>query len=181
MAQRDQQPVTIRRKHLDADQLSGFVIALLDDWVVCQVLAENIYLDSVVLLRLDYVTKVEPHGDRAFVSRGVAGLAVPLAEFDCPNDVSTGDLLRLVDERSALICVYLETRRDYWLNVGKVLRIGPKRLDLHFIGRDGVWASIVESWKLKNITRIEFGGRYIGALESYGEPRPDVKKIVKRA
>jgi len=173
------EPVTVHRKHLEFDTHSGFVIAVADDWIVLQDLAES-QLDAVVLLRLDLVTKVERHENREFVSRVVAGSGVPLAEFDCPRDVSTRDLLRLVDARAELVCIYLETRNDYWLNIGKVLRIGEKRVDLHFIGRDGVWANFVESWKIRDITRIEFGGRYIGALEKFGEPIREVAKTIRR-
>jgi hypothetical protein len=180
VAKQDQQPVTVRRKHLDADMDSGFVLAITDEWVIFQDLAESVGLDAVVLLRLDHVTKVEPHENRAFVNRAVAGLGVPLAEFECPPEASTGDLLRLVTARAGLVCIYLETRDDYWLNIGRVLRIAEKRMDLHFIGRDGVWADFVDSWKLSDITRIEFGGRYIQALEEFGEPARAVKETVKR-
>ncbi len=179
LAQQEGQPVTVRRKHLEADQTPGFVVAVTDRWVVLQEL-DGVHLDTVVLLRLDHVTKVERHDGHAYVSRAVAGLGVPLAEFECPADVTTEGLLRLVVERAELICVYLETRDDYWLLIGKTLRIGKKRLHLHFIGRDGVWTDFTESWKLKDITRIEFGGRYIGALEQFGEPMPKVEKHVKR-
>ena len=89
-------------------------------------------------------------------------------------------MLRLIDDRAEFVCVYLETRKDYWLLIGKVLRIGEKRLDLHFIGRDGVWSDFVEAWKLKDITRIEFGGRYIQALEQFGDSMPLGAKRVKR-
>lgn len=157
----------------------GFVVAVTDEWVVLQDL-DDVHLDTVVLLRLDHVTKVERHDNHAYVSRAVAGLGVPLAEFVCPSDVTTGDLLRLVVERAELVCVYLETRDDYWLLIGRVLRIGKRRLHLHFIGRDGVWSDFTESWKLKDITRIEFGGRYIQALERFGEPMPPVEELVKR-
>ena len=59
-------------------------------------------------------------------------------------------------------------------------RIGKKRLDLHYIGRDGIWSDFVDAWKLKDITRIEFGGLYIRALEQFGEPMPQVEKRLKR-
>lgn len=179
-AQERQRPVTIHRKHLDADVTSGFVLTVLEEWVVIQDLLVGAHLDAVVLLRLDQVTKVKKHDNCAFVRRAVAGHGVRPAGFECPQDATTGDLLRLADTRSDLICTYLETRDSYWLNIGKVLRIGNKRLDLHFIGKDGVWADFAESWKLTDITRIEFGGRYIQALEKFGEPAPEVTKTVRR-
>ena len=73
-----------------------------------------------------------------------------------------------------------ETRQDYWLCLGSIHRVGRKRLDLHFIGRDGVWVDFVDALKLTEITRIEFGGRYIRALERFGDAAPDVERRLKR-
>jgi hypothetical protein len=172
--------VTVHRKHLNNDETLGLVIVVLDDWVVLQVLAAGPYLDDVVLLRLDYVTKVRPCSDGAYLARAVAGLGEPLAEFECASDVTVGGLLRLIESRVELVCVYGETRQDYWLCLGSIHRIGRKRLDLHFIGRDGVWVDFVDALKLKDITRIEFGGRYIRALERFGDAAPVVVRRVKR-
>lgn len=169
-AHRDRRPVTIRRKHVDLDTTSGFVVAITDQWIVLQDLVESVYLDAVAFLRLDHVTRVMVHENHSYVGRAVAGLGVPLVEFDCPPHSTVGDLLRSVEQRAELVCIYLETRDDYRLLIGRILRIGEKRPDLHFIGRDGLWSRFAESWKLKDITRIEFGGRYIQALEKFGEP-----------
>ena len=179
-AQQDQQPVTVLRKHLDQNRTSGFVVAVTDNWVVLQDLEDAVYLDALVFLRLDHVTKVTLHDNDVYVSRAVAGLGVLLADFTCPRGATTGDLLRLADQRASLVCIYIETRRDYDLLIGEVIRIGPKRLDLHFIGRDGVWTDFIDSWKLTDISRIEIGGRYIETLEKFGDPRPAVTKVVRR-
>lgn len=179
-AQQEQHPVTIHRKHLDADRTDGYVLAVTDTWVALQDLAETVCLDAVVLLRLDHVTKVERHENYAYVNRAVAGLGEPLAEFVCPSEATTGDLLRVIDQRTELAWIYLESRDDYWSLVGKILDIGEKRLHLHFIGRDGVWSDFTELWKLTDITRIEYGGRYIQALEQFGEPMPPVSKRIRR-
>lgn len=175
-AQQDQQPVTVIRKHLDQDRTSGFVVAVIDDWVVLHDL-DVVYLDALVILRLDQVTKVMLHDNLGYVTRAVAGLGVPVEEFTCPQDATTDDLLRLADQRGSLVCIYIETRRDYDLLIGEILHIGKNRLDLHFVGRDGVWADFVDSLKLKDVTRIEIDGRYIEALEKFGEPRPAVTKV----
>lgn len=180
LAQRDRSLVMVRRKFQDDDETPGFAIAVLDDWVAIHELANGPHLDVVVLLRLDLVTKVEAMWGQDYLTRGVAGLGKPIAEFECAPDATAADLLRVVDARSEFACVYLETREDYWLALGKILRIGDKRLDLHYVGRDGVWVDFVERWKLKDITRIEFGGRYIQALEQFSESIPAVSKRVKR-
>ena len=76
--------------------------------------------------------------------------------------------------------IYLETRKDYCLALGKVRRIGNKRLDLHYIRADGTWVDFIDAWKLKDVTRVEFGGLYIQALERFGDPMPEVLSRKKR-
>lgn len=174
------EPVKIVRKHLDESETPGFVIAVLEDWVVIQDFIGGAHLDDVVLLRLDKVTKVQAHGDSEYLVRAVAGLGVPFATFECAPDASVRDLLRIVDARAEFVAVRLETSKDYWFNIGKIKRIGKRRLDLHFVGRDGVWVDFVEAWKLRDITRIEFGGLYISALERFADSMPPTKKRLKR-
>lgn len=179
-ARATQSPVCVRRDKLDWDETTGFVVALTDDWVVLHNL-DGVYLDEVVLLRLDLVTKIERSffGDE-YVLRAVNALGNPIESFGCAADASAADLLRIVEERAELVGVHLEGPDGDWINVGKIHRIGKNRLDLQFIGRDGVWVEFVEAWKLRDITRIEFGGRYISALERFGDPRPPVESRKKR-
>jgi len=178
-AMEEQAPVTVRRKRLDWDLTSGFVLAVLDEWVVLHDL-DGVHLDEVVLLRLDLVTKVEPHQDDAYVRRAVEGLGQPIETFECATDASVADLLTLVGQRTQLVGVHLESPAGDWINFGKIHRVGKRRVDLQFIGRDGVWVDFVDAWKLRDITRIEFGGRYISALERFGDPIPPVTARRKR-
>ncbi|QLQ09985.1 MAG: hypothetical protein HZY75_05820 [Nocardioidaceae bacterium] len=173
-AARDHQtPVTVTRRGLACDETSGFVIALSHDWVVLHTL-DGAYLDAVTMLRLDLVTKVRTHSDEAYILRATEGLGVPLGSFECDPDAAVGELLDLASQRDEIIGAHLESRDGDWVNFGRIHHIGKNRLDLQFIGRDGDWVDFVEAWKLRDITRIEFGGRYIGALERFGDPRPEV-------
>lgn len=77
--------------------------------------------------------------------------------------------------------VHLELWNDGAMYLGKIRRIGQKRLDLQFINPNGVWDDWSDRWRLDRITRIEFSGRYIEALERWGDPVPaPSKKRIKR-
>lgn len=180
LAQQDRVPVTVRRKHLDNDETFGFVIAVSDEWVVLHDLVEKVRLDAVVLLRLDHVSHVQSPWNQEYVARAVAGLGEPIQEFECVPDVTIGDLLRIINERAEFIMVYLENRKDYSLALGKVRRIGKNRLDLHYVRADGTWVDFIDAWKLKDITRIDFAGIYVRALERFGDTMPEVLSRKKR-
>lgn len=182
-ALRDRSPVTIRRERLDIDATSGFIVAITEDWVVMQDLTQGVYLDDFVALRLDLVTRVESFRakEKKYVIRAVAGLGVPVRDFECASDASIGDLLAIADTLVEIVGVHVESPKGGdWINFGKIHRIGKKRLDLQFIGRDGDWVDYTDRWRLKDITRLEFGGRYGMALEKFGDPMPPSKRTRRK-
>lgn len=171
-AQEDRTPVTIHRKDADFELTHGFVLAQSADWVVLHELEDTVYLDGFVLLRLDQVTKVTRGADTPYVRRAVDALGLSVHEFECAPDAGVRDLLLLATQRVELVGIRMEEWEGEPLFIGKVRRVGRKKLHLQFIGSDGVWVDSVDAWKLQDITRIEFGGRYVRALERFGDPMP---------
>lgn len=164
-------PVLVFRGDLESSRDEGYVVALTADWVALHTL-DAAELDAVVLLRLDLVTLAEPLRATAFVERAQQALGTLPASFDAaPHDEVT-DLLRQVEAQANLVCIHLEEWDESSLFIGKVRRIGRKRLDLQFISAQGTWDDYTDRWPIEDITRIEFGGRYITALEKWGDPVP---------
>lgn len=173
LAQRS--PVLVIRADRDSYRDEGYVIGLTSEWVVLHSL-DAAHLDAVVLLRLDLVTSAEPLHAAEFVQRAQQSLGTLPASFDCePTDTTVG-LLRRVDAAAGLICIRLELWDDFSLYIGKVRRIGRKRLDLQAISAQGTWDDHSNRWTIDDITRIEFGGRYITSLERWGDPVPAAPK-----
>lgn len=166
-------PVRLHRPEWDDADIYGYPVALTQDWAVLNELADGVYLDGLALVRLDDVTRVRFDTDAAYVGRAVEALGRPVETFECPAEISTQDLLKLVATKADLVGVSMERWEDEPLFIGKILRVGKKRLDLHFIGSDGVWVDVVDRWRLRDITKIEFGGRYTEALERFGDERPE--------
>lgn len=171
-AHRKRTPVTIHRKDVDLELTHGFVLARSADWVVLHELEDTVYLDGFVVLRLDQVSKVTRGKDTPYVRRAVDGLGLSVHEFECAPDAGVRDLILLAAQRVELIGIRMEEWEGEPLFIGKVRRVGRKKLDLQFIGSDGMWVDDVDAWKLKDVTRIEFGSRYIRALERFGDPMP---------
>lgn len=140
--------------------------------VALQVLRKGFHLDDIVLLRLDHIKNVKFHPNRDFVSRVVAALGVPIKEFERAPDGTTSDLLRTVAERAELVCLYQESREFHWFQIGMIQKVGSKRLEMHGIEDDGTWYENSGLRSLKRITRVEFGGRGVAALERFGEEMP---------
>jgi hypothetical protein len=135
----------------------------------------------VVLLRLDHVTKVERHRPDSYLARAIAAIGAPVEQFEIEPDATIADLLRSAEARGGLVLVRMEDWEGEPLYVGRIRRVGAKRVDLQFIGRDGVWVDFVDAWRMSDITSFEIAGRYVDALERFGDPMPPPGRRVKRS
>ncbi|GAA1726359.1 hypothetical protein [Aeromicrobium alkaliterrae] len=174
-------PVLVLRREVDAYRTEGIVIGLTSTWVVVLDLVDGVYPDGVVMLRLDLLRKVERSHKSDYIERAHADLGVAPVPFGCQRDDTTRELLQAVEARGGLMNVHLELWNDGAMYLGKIRRVGQKRLDLQFINPNGVWDDWSDRWRLDRITRIECGGRYVEALEQWGDPVPAPPKTrVKR-
>lgn len=171
-AQNDQRPVKIVRESVDFSPTYGFVAALTDGWVVVNELADGVYLDGLVFIRLDLVSHVRFDKASEYVRRALKGLGDSRDEFACAPDTTLQDLIRMASQQAELLAVRMENWDHEPMFVGKVRRVGKKKLDLQFVASDGLWDDDSDRWKLKDVTRFEIGGRYLEALERFGDPTP---------
>lgn len=164
--------VTAVRDGLEVEQIDGFVVSIADDWVVMHDLVDGVYLDGIVMLRLDEISRVRFRDDDAYHHRAIAGLGEAVSAFDCDGDVRTSDLIAAASARADIFAVHFENLRGEPLLIGRLLRRRKKSFEMHYVGRDGVWAREKERWAYKDVTRIEVGGRYLDALNRFADPFP---------
>ena len=178
LAQNLRCPVSILLKNPWNDSPGGFVVALTKRWVVVHVLRDGFYLDDLILLRLDQIKKVgkvERHRGDNFVTRVVESMGVPIGVFDVAEDAKRPELFDALRRRGDLVCLFHETKGFGWVEVGAVLEVEREhnRITFHAIDGNGVWAEEPGWRQMKNIIRVDVGGRYLKAYEQFGERRPD--------
>jgi hypothetical protein len=181
LARQEGRPITLRLKRpWRAAPSYGYVVAVTKDWVAVQILLEGFYLDDVALVRLQDIKSVKMTPEQHFVSRVVGELGVPVTDFASPDDATLSDLLRMIAERAQLVMFYRRNDDFSWREVGSIRRVGEERLELHAIEGDGTWAEASGLRSLHQIERVEFGGRYLTALERFGDEAPayDVKSTI---
>ncbi|MDF9715685.1 hypothetical protein INN71_09725 [Nocardioides sp. ChNu-153] len=163
---------TVVRDDFELTMTDGFVVTLTDDWVVLHELADGVHLDDLVMLRLSDVSRVWFRDDDPYHHRAINGLGSTVATFECPPEAGLIDMLNAAAFKADIFAIRMETLRDEPLAIGRLVKLGKKRLTLHFVGRDGVWAPETERWRHRDITRIEVGGRYLDALNRFADPYP---------
>ncbi|MGQ0845681.1 MAG: hypothetical protein ACT4QF_16285 [Sporichthyaceae bacterium] len=102
--------------------------------------------------------------------RAVAGLGETVATFDGHASVGAAELIKVGSAEGNILAVHLETLKGEPLAIGRVIRLRKSSFELHYVGRDGVWARQTERWKYRDLTRIELGGRYLQALNRFADP-----------
>lgn len=151
----------------------GYVLALTDSWVVVHALTDGYFLDEVALLRLQDVERVDKDPVPDFTRRVVAGLGVPVAAFEAAPGATLSVLLRSVADRGQLVMLHKRVAPDYLhVEVGIILSGGRKHLVLHAMQGDGTWAAAPGRRGLGRIERVSVGGRYLAALERFGDQAP---------
>lgn len=168
----DRRIATAVRDDFEDRLTDGFVIALTDDWVVLHTLSDGVHLDDVTMLRLEDVSRVWWRNDDAYHHRAIAAFAQEIASFDCNLDVTASDLVSAATTRANIFAISFERLDQQPLCVGRLVSRRTNSFVMHFVGRDGVWAETTERWKYRHVTRVEVGGRYLTALNSFADPYP---------
>lgn len=162
---------TIVRDAFDLTFTDGFVIAMTGDWVVLHSL-DGVYLDGIVMLRRQDISRVLFRDDDAYHHRAIAASGEKVTEFTCGDGGGAPELLSAADDRADIVAVHFEVLEGEPLIVGRLIDLRKKSFDLHFVGRDGVWVDDVDRWRYRDLTRIEVGGRYLDALNKFADPYP---------
>lgn len=168
----DRRIATAVRDDRETWAIDGFVIAMAKDWVVLHALDDGVHLDRIVMLRMEDISRVWFRDDDAYHHRAIAGLGQGVASFDCDPDVTAAELIDGAAGRADIFALHFELLDGEPLFIGRLIKRRKKSIDLHFVGRDGVWADEPERWKYRDVTRIEMGGRYLTALNRFADPYP---------
>lgn len=169
--------VTAVRDDFELAMTDGYVIALTNDWVVMHALDDGVYLDAVVMLRLEDISRAWFRDDDPYHHRAVAGLNESVTSFEIDASANTIELLAKASEQADIFGLNFETLKGEPLSIGRLGDMRRKSFDMHYVGRDGVWADDVDRWKYRDVTRIEVGGRYLNALNRFADLRPDAEGL----
>ncbi|GAC1361691.1 MAG: hypothetical protein NVSMB32_01000 [Actinomycetota bacterium] len=165
--------VRVHRKIRGAERLEGFVVGLGERWLLLQVLNPAMFLEGFAALRLRDVARIEARGPESVAVRAlqlhgeVPSTAIPPLDLD-----STAALLATAAALSPLVTIFVEDDYPDACFIGKVVRIGKKRVRLQEIDPEARWWR-GRKWRLADISQVQIGGRYESALyEVGGDPTP---------
>jgi hypothetical protein len=155
--------------------VEGVVLAT-GAWTLVAALADWVHADGYVLVRTADVTRVRRvrRANQRFVERAAGALGVwPLPLPAVEVDVSSTDgMLRSIALAGSLFAVHAESASPGEYYPGVVEELTREGLGLWFVDTAGRWEAEPRWFVLEEITRVDFGTRYLDMFERFGDRRP---------
>jgi hypothetical protein len=161
--------VRVERPSITEDRLDGFVVGLSEKLVLLHLLDRSLFLDgysAVPLRHVETARVLDDHdsfADRALRLRGERPLAQPKVLL---HDLAS--LLSSADGLFPLVTIHAERLHADECYIGRARRMTRTAVELREIDPAARWGRI-ESYKFRDITRVDFGGRYEDALWQVSE------------
>ena len=154
--------VEVKRARFNRER-SGFVIDVSEEWLLLHVVDRDfLKCDGYEAVRLCDITDVQMTTDWVSDARERLGLEAVLQPdvllIDLPG------LLSSVDAHFPALGIKREEIEPDNLHIGRIEKLRKKSVTLREVGRHGEWHSEETRYRLKDITRVTFGGTYMKAL-----------------
>lgn len=163
--------VRVHRSVPRVEWTEGFVIGASAEWTLLA-RCSDIQLDGWSALRTADITKVRRRGDetcltvRALRRRGQWPVRIP-------PGVSLDDpaaLLKSAGSEFGLISVHAERQVPDACWIGAVTRLRTRSVRLREVDTGARWHADDTTFRFKDITRVDFGGRYETTLREFAGP-----------
>lgn len=161
--------VRVRRSIRKADRVEGFIVGVGERWVLFHVFDPDMFLDGYAALRLKDIQRVEMRGGPdSFPVRALRHFGEsPVTPEKVSLDTIQGVLNTFGDLRP-LVTILVEQLDPDVAFIGQPVKVSSRTLHLLEISTSATWHTKPTKWSLKQVTRIEVGGRYPQALHAVG-------------
>ncbi len=164
--------VEFKRKPLKQKTIFGFMLESNDEFVLIQSFDKQDYtLDGFIVLRWSDIKLYRVYDDaKYYLAEVVKMMNIVPAEKPSISLESWEAILRSANEIFPIVGIHQEhiERGLYW--VGKVKQFGKKRYRFNEIDPSANWDR-KKTYKYKNLTQVNFDGRYESTLWKVSESR----------
>jgi hypothetical protein len=164
--------LVIKRDIKKADQIRGYVLAIDQNWMLIAKTRAGGYPDGFTVLRVADVGKVRE--DSSFEAQFLRHIdqwppAGPSAAIDLSEPKT---IITSASGLQTLVTLFTEQKRPDECYIGAPVEWEKNRVWLLEVDGQAHWDRDMSPYRLKKITRIEFGGEYEKALLAVAGPLP---------
>ena len=157
--------VELDRSPLNRRRMFAFVLKWSDDFTLVQTVDDDIFdIDGYAVFHNSSVRRWREVYDESILARALRVKRVKPAMVRGLNLENWPGVLKTATARFAPIAVFRERLKRYSFHAGRVVKIGRKKFDLLEIEPDATWDDEPWRYKLKDVTLVKFGTRYLDAL-----------------
>lgn len=157
------QLVRIERAPIDTVPLDGFALGLSDRYLLVQHVEQTVQLNGYMVVRLEDISSWQHHPFRDFVQQALGGRREEMQPLDKFPLEDLGQVLNAVKVRAPLVAIHTEKVDSHRCWIGKIASVTEHSLFLRKISAMAQWIEM-ERFRLRDITRIDWGGLYEQAL-----------------
>ena len=155
----------------ESGSVNGYVAEIGPQWLLLALVGDGIRFNGFQCMRLADVRNLSiPHPFEAFVEaalkkRGGRRPAKPQVSV-----ASIEELLVSANHRYPLVTIHREKVDPDACEIGHVVEVQSGHVSLLEINPDASWQGSASKYRLRDITRVDFGGEYEDALHVVGGP-----------
>ena len=138
-----------------------FLLAVIDN--------DTLQFNGFSCIRLADVRNLEvPHKYAAFIGAVLRKVGERAPRKPSVTLTDIGELLRFAARKFPLVTIHRERIDPDVCQIGRVLDVNRRHVTMLEIGPGARWDAKTQSYRLSEITRVDFGGRYEHALHLIG-------------
>lgn len=162
-AARSRQLVRLTRR-FETSRARGYVLDVGPKFFLLSVLSDRVWLDGFQCLRVADVSDVTSDPYSAFAEKALALRGEGFPERPNVSVTNVGEMVESAGRAFPLVAIHRESVDPDVCWIGRIERVSRGRVSLVEITPSAEWVAQPTSYKLSEITRLDFGGDYEGAL-----------------
>ena len=163
--------VRIRRRFEDT-LIHGYVLAAGSRHFVVALVNDRLFYDGFECFRIKDVRSIETDPYASFAESALRLRRQRKPRTPRLNLESTQTLLDSAGALYPLVTIHREKIEPDICRIGRIVATNAKQVTLLEIGPGAKWDDAAETYPIKEITRVNFGGGYEDALALVGGPGP---------
>ena len=164
-AQENALVVSFERQQFERGQALGYVIDIGPTFFLLLVIEHGSRFNGFQAMRIGDVSKLDvPHRHAGFVEAALRACSERMVRKPRVRVDSVVDLLESAGRTFPLVAIHCEAVDPEVCYIGKFLGFEQRKVRLREIDTDANWHVEDSLYRLKDITRVDFGGHYEEAL-----------------
>ena len=156
------------QRRFEKPMVRGYILDVGPKFFLVALVSDRIWLDGFECFRVNDVRDLRPDPYSRFAESALRKRGERLPPKPRVSLKNIEELLMSVGRRFPLVTLHRETVDPDVCWIGRVLGVERGRVSLLNISPDATWEEKPESFKLSEITRVNFGGDYENALYLVG-------------